>query len=88
MTKMASDAWGGRRVSICISLIQQYVTVEKAEDLLLGLEAIREGVRHGVEVACFAEPAFKPFHPQRSVNAKTERASDLQMFVKPSADIG
>ena len=48
-----------------IALVQQHATIDKADNLKRGLDAVREGARQGAELVCFAELAFELFYPQR-----------------------
>jgi len=48
-----------------IALIQQQATIDKRMNLKRGVAAVREAVRQGAKLVCFAELAFEPFYPQR-----------------------
>jgi N-carbamoylputrescine amidase len=48
-----------------LALIQQHVTLDKAENVTRGLRAIDEAAANGATLACFAELALEPFYPQR-----------------------
>lgn len=48
-----------------IALIQQRAGPDRAENLGRGLASLDEAARRGARLACFAELAFEPFHPQR-----------------------
>lgn len=48
-----------------IALIQQAAGPERRENLARGLAALDRAADRGADLACFAELAFDPFHPQR-----------------------
>ncbi len=52
-----------------IALIQQHATHEKAENVTRGLDALECAAKDGATLACFAELAFEPFHPQRPADS-------------------
>ncbi|MCA1584535.1 MAG: carbon-nitrogen hydrolase family protein [Acidobacteria bacterium] len=52
-----------------IALIQQHATLDKAANLERGLAALEHAAGRGAELACYAELAFEPFHPQRPADA-------------------
>jgi N-carbamoylputrescine amidase len=47
-----------------LALVQQPATPDKAANVARGLAALEAAARAGAHVACFAELAFEPFHPQ------------------------
>jgi N-carbamoylputrescine amidase len=48
-----------------VALIQQAATADRPANLARGLAALDEAAAAGAHLACFAELAFEPFHPQR-----------------------
>ena len=48
-----------------VALIQQSATADRAANLARGLSALDAAAEGGAALACFAELAFEPFHPQR-----------------------
>jgi N-carbamoylputrescine amidase len=52
-----------------IALIQQKAEVDRSENLARGLRALERAAADGARLACFAELAFDPFHPQRRAPA-------------------
>ncbi len=52
-----------------IALIQQHATHDKAENVARALDALERAARDGATLACFAELAFEPFHPQRPADS-------------------
>jgi N-carbamoylputrescine amidase len=48
-----------------IALIQQHASLDRADNLARGLAALEQAAGAGAGVACYAELAFEPFHPQR-----------------------
>lgn len=48
-----------------IALIQQSAGPDRTENLDRGLAALDRAADDGADIACFAELAFEPFHPQR-----------------------
>lgn len=52
-----------------IALIQQRAAADRAENLTRGLEALERAASGGARLACFAELAFEPFHPQHRAPA-------------------
>lgn len=47
-----------------ISLIQQFCTTDREENLKNGLAAATKAADQGAQVICFAELCFEPFYPQ------------------------
>jgi N-carbamoylputrescine amidase len=48
-----------------IALIQQHATKDKEANVARGLANLEVAARNGAALACYAELAFEPFHPQR-----------------------
>lgn len=48
-----------------IALIQQFASPDKAANLAKGLAALEKAAAQGAQLACYAEVAFEPFHPQK-----------------------
>jgi N-carbamoylputrescine amidase len=59
-----------------IALIQQPAGREKARNVERGLVALEEAARGGARVACYAELAFEPFHPQVPAEPGFERKAE------------
>jgi len=47
-----------------IALIQQFVTLNKEENLSKGLAALEEAASNGAQLVAYAELAFEPFYPR------------------------
>ena len=47
-----------------IACIQQHTAADVGANVSRGPEALERTAAAGAEVACFAEPAFAPFHPR------------------------
>ena len=65
-----------------IALIQQRAGTDRAENLARGLDALERAAAGGARLACFAELAFEPFHPQR--RAPADRAALAEPIPGPT----
>lgn len=77
-----------------VALIQQRAGPDKVENVERGLGALARAAADGARLACFAELAFEPFHPQRPVDAPPiERAEPIpgpttDAFAERAAELG
>jgi N-carbamoylputrescine amidase len=52
-----------------IALVQQHATLDKAANIARGLAGLETAAANGAALACYAELAFEPFHPQHPASA-------------------
>ncbi len=77
-----------------IALVQQRATDDITVNREKGLEAMREAVKQGAQLVCYAELAFTPFYPQEAAAgdvaklAETVPGPTTEAFAALAAELG